>query len=341
MVTMKDVARAAGVSTATVSTAISGRGYVKKSTRNRVMKVAKELGYSVNSLAQGLRSQRTKTLGLSIPDITNPFYTELVRCVQNEARAAGYSLLLGGTDHEVALELDFVRQMRARYVDGLILAPFGTAEDYTDIQSALGEIPFVLVNNVPQHFEADAVIIDNFAAGFASAKHLLDLGHRRIAVIAGPQHTLTGRDRLRGAEAAFEASGVRLDKVYLRICSYRQSAACESCLDLLDLPQPPTAIFASNNHLTVGAMRAIAMTKRTVPADISVCGVDDFVWSEAFSPRLSTMRQPIPDMAKAAVRLLLDRIDGSDTPHVKMVFDAEFVERESCAPPVSVPVGAR
>ncbi len=333
MATIKDVAKLAGVSPATVSAAISGKGYIRDTTRQRVMRAVEQLGYAPDGVAQSLRRRTTHTLGLVVPDITNPFYTELTDAVERAARALGYAIVLCGSGHDAERERQLLQLLRTRRVDGIILAPFGTNDAYARVKPVVDGFPLVLVNNAPERLQADTIVIDNFVAGYKATRHILDQGHRRIATIAGPQHTLTGRERLRGVVEALAERDLQLEERYLRFGGFLQDEAHRACDALLALDEPPTAIFAANNHMVVGTMLSIARHGRACPDDISVAGVDDFRWAEAFRPRLTTIRQPVEAMGAEAVRLVLQRIDRYEGQRVQIVFEPELVCRESVTPP--------
>jgi LacI family transcriptional regulator len=331
MATMKDVARLAGVSIATVSATVNRSAFVSPELRRRVTDAIQNLGYAPDGVARSLKRGRTQLVGLIVADITNPFFTELVHVVEAAIQDAGYSVLLCDTDESFEKERDYLRILRTHRVDGVILAPTGQPSDYADFQSVEDRLPLVLVDRALAELNADTVTVDNFAAAFDITAHLLDLGHRDVATIAGPGHLTSGQERLRGFRTALEQRGIPLRENFVRSGSFREEEAMAAALDLLSGPERPSAIFAANSHMVIGVMRAISQLKLNCPRDISIAGIDDFPWANAFTPRLTVVRQPVAEMATAAVRLLLERRkDDGDRPPVHQVLKPTLVVRDSC-----------
>jgi LacI family transcriptional regulator len=332
MATMKDVARLAGVSIATVSATVNRSAFVSAELRRRVTEAIHELGYAPDGVARSLKRGRTQLIGLIVADITNPFFTELVHVIEAAMQDKGYSVLLCDTDENFEKERDYLRILRTHRVDGVILAPTGQAGDYAQFQSVEDHLPLVLVDRALAELNADTVTVDNFAAAFDVTAHLLDLGHRAVATIAGPEHLTSGQERLRGFRTALEQRGVAVREEFIRAGSFREEDAMAAALDLLQGPVRPSAIFAANSHMMIGVMRAISQLRLSCPKDVSVAGIDDFPWANAFTPRLTVMRQPVAEMGRAAVRMLLDRRgDGAEHPPMHQVLKPTLVVRESCA----------
>lgn len=333
MPTMKDVAKTARVSLATVSATLSGAAYVSPELRRRVLEAVEALGYAPNSVASGLKRGRTSLLGLVVPDITNPFFTGFVHHVQLAARGAGYSVLLGASDQDAAGEAELLRLMRSHQAAGTILCGAGAAGDYAALCRDAGPMKLVMVDNAPAGLGLDTVVLDNVQAAALATRHILGFGHRLVATVAGPEHQLPGRERLEGFLATMAADGLAVPAGFVRRGAFRQEDAFAAARELLSLQPRPTAIFVANNHMLVGVMQAVAEAGLAVPRDISVAGIDDFPWAAAFMPALTTVRQPIAAMAEAALARLLARIGGDNGAPRRQVMAPELIVRSSCAPP--------
>jgi LacI family transcriptional regulator len=332
MATMKDVARLAGVSIATVSATVNRSAFVSPELRRRVTDAIQELGYAPDGIARSLKRGRTQLIGLIVADITNAFFTELVHVIEAAIQDAGYSVLLCDTDEDFEKERDYLKILRTHRVDGVILAPTGQPGDYAPFQSLEERLPLVLVDRVLTELHADTVTVDNFAAAYDATTHLLDLGHRDVASITGPLHLTSAQERLRGFRTALEQRGVPLRDNFVRSGAFREEDAMDAALDLLRRPERPSAIFVANNHMMIGVMRVISQLKLNCPRDVSIVGIDDFPWANAFTPRLTLVRQPVEEIGKAAVQLLLDRRkDDGDRPPVHRVLKPTLVVRDSCA----------
>jgi LacI family transcriptional regulator len=332
MATMKDVARLAGVSIATVSATINGSAFVSAELRERVTAAIHELGYAPDGVARSLKKGRTQLIGLIVADITNPFFTELVHVIEAVMQDAGYSVLLCDTDEDFEKECNYLRILQTHRVDGVILAPTGAADAYQSLQ-ALGEkLPLVLVDRALPNLGLDAATVDSFAGAYEATSHLLDLGHRKVATIAGPHHLAPARDRLNGFRAALEARGIAVRPDFIRSGSFREEEAMAAAQDLLSGDDRPSAVFVANNHMMIGVMRAIAALQLNCPREVSVVGIDDFPWANAFTPRLTVVRQPVEEIGRAAVRLLLARIAGPVPSPAHEVLRPSLVIRDSCAP---------
>jgi LacI family transcriptional regulator len=327
--TIRDVAKRAGVSTATVSATLSGRAYVSAELRERVMQAVAALDYAPDPMARSLKGGVTRLLGLVIPDVTNPFYTELVHHLQDRARTEGHSVLLCVTDSDPEREHAALALLRSYRADGVILCPAAPADTY-EAATFLPVGATIFVDSAPKSLPFDTVSIDNEEAGRIAGQHILSLGHRRIAVIAGPEHLLTGSARLAGFSEALAAQGVPMAPALVQRGAFTQEGGFAACTTLLQLQPPPTALFVGNNTMLIGVMRAIASAGLLCPDDISVVAVDDFDWAIAFRPRLTTIRQPVPEIADAAYQLLQRRLSARDAPPEHRIFSAELMRRDSC-----------
>jgi len=335
MPTMKDVARVARVSLATVSAALSGAAYVSPELKSRVHAAVDALGYAPNTIASGFKKGTMALIGLIVPDITNPFYTELVHVAQRRARQLGYSVLLCDSEEDADRERDLVRLMRAHRAAGTILCPCGADEAYADFEVRLGAMPVVTVDHAIPGGMHDRVLLDNAGAAALATQHILGFGHRRIGTVAGPEHRLPGRDRLQGFLDTLQAAGIAANPELICRGGFREADAFDAAGTLLALPKRPTALFVANNHMLIGVMRAIAAAGLSCPRDISVASIDDFPWAPAFTPALTTVRQPVEAMAEAALAMLLERVAGHAGPGRTQRFQSELVIRQSCAAPIT------
>ena len=332
--TIKDVARLARVSTATVSAVVNGTSFVSAPLKARVVEAAAELSYAPSRLARGLRTRSTRLVGVIVADITNPFFAEFVRLAGLAAQARGYSVLLCEVDHDPAKERAALDLLAAHRVDGVILCPTGQAAFYAEPPVSTFPKPIVMVDRIIPDAPFDSVSIDNHRAAFVATRHILDLGHTRVAIVAGARHLSNTVDRMAGFADALASQGLELDQAHVVHAGFRQDLARDLCRMLLVGPRRPTALFVSNNQMMIGAMQALTDLGLSCPRDVSLAGIDDLPWAGTFAPRLTTQKQPIASMAEHAVRLLHDRMQDASRPLERIVLASELVIRDSCAPPM-------
>lgn len=340
MYTIRDVARLARVSVATVSGVINNKPTVKPKLVQRVKEAMGALDYHPDQVARSLRVRRTFTVGMVIADVTNPFFTDVIRGVEQEALSGGYSVILCDTNEDPALERHYLSTLFSRRVDGVLLVP--TNSDFAQGKTPK-RFPIVLIDRVPPGFTGPAVITDNFSAAYEGTRHLIELGHRHIAIITGPLTLSNGLDRLEGFRKALQEEHLFLPDEYLQHGDFRSKAGYECGLKLMRLPVPPTAVFSCNNQMTLGVMRALAEVRVPCPEAVSVLGFDDFEWSAYFRPRLTTIAQPTYEMGRQAMRMLLRKLQSSpegDGPadegrEAPLMLKAELRIRDSTAAPNS------
>lgn len=345
MTTIQDVARRAGVSTATVSRVISGRGYVSPATREQVLVAADELDYVPNGLARSLKTQRSGLIALLVPEIVNSFYTTISRGVEDVANASGLQVILGNTDESVGKERAYVELMIATRVDGVIIAPAGrTANALKPLLASA--VPTVLVDRAVAGFPADVVRGDSMAASGTLAKHLLALGHQRITLINGHRDTSVARDREAGFRAAMADAGVTVDERLISSGTWFIDDAEVRTGAILDEDTPPTAILAANNFMAIGALRSLRKRGRRVPEDVALVCFDDIPDAAEVDPFLTAMAQPAYTMGTLAMQLLLERISGTfrDSPR-EIILSSHLLIRRSCGAqlaesPVGLNVGS-
>lgn len=329
MATMRDVAYEAEVSVATVSACVSGRRFVSPELKARVERAIAELGYQPDGIARSLRTGSTDLIGLVIPDISNPFFTEFVRDVELLAKAHGYSTILADSNFDVATETKMMNLLRQQRVDGIILCPAGSRADYR-FNTWPQDVPLVIVDNAWDDTPFDTITLDNVVTGLEMTQHIIDQGHRAVAIIAGPKGNHTSDERLMGFERAMADAGITLKPDFVRHGDFREAGGYAQALALIDLPQRPSAIFVTNNNMLIGVMRALHDRGLKAPDDISVASIDDFPWAGAFRPGLTTARQPVRRFAEHALRLIRKRFfEEEESPREQIMLSAELVIRES------------
>lgn len=330
MTTMNDVAKAAGVSVASVSRVINNSGYVSPELRARILNAMEELKYYPNAIARSLATKKTKTLGLLISNVMNPFFTAVVRGIEDSAHARGYNLILCNTDENPQKERNYLGVLCSRQVDGLIITPCEKNSEYIAALVEAGT-HVVLLDRSMSNTNADYVGIDNEAAAYVATEHLLSLGNSRIGLVAGAPMVSTGRDRVAGYRRALADQGVDSDDNLVKFTDFKEESGYEKTLELLSLHDPPTAIFATNNLLTLGALRAVSALGLSIPGDVALVGFDDIPWGQFVSPPLTTVVQPAYRLGKEAGSLLIDRCSGIETgPPKSIVIDTYLEIRESC-----------
>lgn len=308
--TIKDVARLAGVSVATVSKALNASGKVSDELKTRVAAAAQALGYAPHASARSLRSGATRILGLLVADITNPFFLHLVESIERIAGAAGYSAILCNSGENAEREQRNLQMLLSQRADGIILMP--TRDTWPNRVATLSSLPMaaILVDRMLDGLDIDSVTIDNRMAGRLAAAHLLELGHRRIGVIMGsPEHQIA-RHRLDGFRDEIVARGVALDERLVCKDNFTEQAAHDAALGLLSCADRPTAIFATNNHMAFGLFRAVSDLGLAVPSDISIVTIDRLPWIGIAPAGVTAVVQPTDDIAQAAIATLQDRIAG-------------------------------
>ena len=331
--TTKDVARLAGVSKTTVSYVLNDTPHVKVSaeTRARVYHAVEQLGYFANSNARGLRTRSTRTLALLVPDVTNPFWTQVVRSVEDTAAAHGYAVLLGNSDDSAAKEETYLRLFVEKCVDGILLGSTHSEASYVDKLERLG-VPCVLIDRDNSSGKLPCVALDNIHAGMLAAEHLVGLGHRRIGLLNGPTRLKVFQDFLKGYRQALRRNGLPYQAHMVRSAavSARQEQGKMMMEELLALPDRPTAVCAATDLLATGALRALQVAGLHVPDDVAVVGNDDIPLASELSVPLTTVAPPKYELGATGVRMLLARIEGESLETQRVLLPVELIVRESC-----------
>jgi LacI family transcriptional regulator len=332
--TMRDVARLAGVSIATVSAVVNGTSIVSPARTKQVRDAMIALDYHPDQVARSLKTGRTDVIGMILPDITNAFFPEVVRGAEEAAHEHGYSVILCNSNEDPSREQRHLNTLFSRRVDGVLIA---CSDNSTAYESLVRQrFPLVFVDRVPQGVRSAAVSTDNVEAGYMATNHLIGLGHTRIAMIAGNLRLSPHAHRLEGFRRAMQEHQLPISGDHLRIGDLRTESGLQAGRELLNLGVPPTAVISSNNKMLLGLMRAISEAGVRCPDEVSVIGFDDHVWTENFSPKLTIVAQPTYEIGRRAIDLLLKKMqpgaeDGSASEIV--LLQAELRVRESTASP--------
>lgn len=307
MVTLRDVAQRAGVSSATVSRVLAGRPHVSDETRRRVLDAAADLAYQPDRVARSLRVRHSTILGLVITDIQNPFFTALVRAVEDVAYEHNYAVFLCNSDEDAKKEELYIDLMRAESVAGVVIVP--TQETNTPCQKLVqAGIPLVSVDRRILDLEVDTVTVDNREASFRLVDRLLEAGHRRIGAVFGPVACTTGRERRDGYVQALRARGLDVSPQLVRTGPPEKDFGYRAAREILALPSPPSALFTGNNLLFMGALKAIREGGLRVPQDVTLASFDEADWMDICSLPLTVIAQPTYQLGRTAAELLLQRI---------------------------------
>ena len=338
MVNIKDVAEHAGVSITTVSHVINQTRFVSDELIERVNRAMAALDYHPNSLARSLRSGRTKTIGLIIPDISNQFFAEVSRKIEDKGFEYGYSVILCNTDDNNTKEKSYIDVLVAKQVDGIVFISAGEVSDNL-MKPFNANVPIVIADRDVKEIQSDIVLVDNYVGGYEATQYLVGLGHQRIGCITGPSPVTPSAQRLQGFKDAMDESGLQIDPSLIVAGDFRYQSGETAMQLLLGNPQPPTAVFVFNDMMALGAIRAVYNKGLKVPEDLSLIGFDDIPLSRAIYPTLTTMAQPIMEMANLVVDLLVEkirlreahaRIKGEKPEYQRIVMNAKLIERESC-----------
>jgi DNA-binding LacI/PurR family transcriptional regulator len=327
---IKNVAEAAGVSNATVSRVLANKPYVREEVRQRVLAVVKELGYQPSRVARSLRFQRSRLIGLIISDIQNPFFTSLVRAVEDVAHEHQYTVVLCNSDEDLEKEKLYIDLMQAEMVAGVLITSTSEVDSPCKKLIEIG-IPVVAVDRRMVDLEVDTVVTDNVESTFALVSHLIADGHQRIGGIFATSTTTTGRERQEGYFQALQAQHLPVDPCLVRTGLPKEDAGYFLAGELLDLPDPPTALFTANNLLTTGAIRAINERGLRIPGDIALGAFDEMSWMSLIKPSLTVIAQPTYELGQTATNLLLQRIKDKSRPRQEVVLKSELFVRQSCA----------
>jgi len=333
---MKQIADLARVSLGTVSHVLNDSARVREPLRKRVLEAVEALGYQPSQLARGLRRDKTNMLGMVIPDVTNPFFPAVVRGAEDVAFANGYRLVLCNTDNDHQKELAHLNELRTYLPSGLIVIPSSfsdltvQAERYRRAGTAV-----VCIDRLPKRWNGDSVTVANEQGAYAATRHLIQIGHERLAAITGPLHLTNARQRLEGFRRALHESKLTVAPEYFHETTFDRAGGYSKGRLILKLLPRPTAIFAGNDMIALGVIQAIRELGLNCPEDVSVMGFDDLDFAELISPSLSSVSQSGYQLGATAAHILMDRLKGDDGSPKHFVLETQLKIRDSVTPPTS------
>lgn len=327
--TIKRVADRAGVSIATVSRAFADPQAVSDELRVRVHEAARVLSYRPSRAARTLRVGTSQAVGVIIPDLQNPFFTDVVRGIDQVLQAAGYTLLLSNADEDAARERSIIETFRAEGVAGIIFVPINAGRD-TYRQLLAPPVHTVAVDRLPSNLRADLVTVDNVEGTRIGVAHLVAMGHREVALLSGPSRHSTAMERDQGYQQALREAGLPLRSELVYRGDFREGGGYDGMKALIALPRRPTAVFVANNLMTLGALRALHEAGIRIPHEVALVGFDDMPWATSLNPPLTAVSQPSQEIGSSAADLLLDRIAQPDRAVRHLILATKLVVRASC-----------
>lgn len=333
MFDIKDVAAMANVSIATVSRYFSAPERLSQNTRDKLKKITDAVGYVPNQMGASLRTRKSNNLVAIMPEISKPVNSAIITALEKEAQKYGYSVLLGDTQGLRERELHYGGLVKRGQADGILL--FGASLPFQITEGASAESqfpPMVNVNEMLPEFDINRVVIDNEAAAVEVMEHLFSLGHQRIAAVTGPKSAPSSNDRLAGYKKALLAKDIDVDERMIIQGNYTLKAGEDTALEILKLKNRPTAIFVFNDDMAIGCMKTLKEHGLRIPEDISVFGFDDITYSTYVSPPLTTVHQPLEEIGKACITLLIERIKNPSAPTRKLILDFSLKIRSSTGP---------
>lgn len=328
---VKEIAKAAGVSTATVSRVLNGSDKVRESTAKRVMQVVEDMNYRMDHVARRMKVKQTDSLviGLVITDIDNPFFSSVAKGVEDVASKNKLVTMICNTNENPEKERFFLNAMLSEKVSGAIIVPTtGNLDFFQDLVE--DGFPMVMVDRKPKNLKIDSVSLNNKKGSYEAVKKLIDNGHKRIGVVGGIKGLSNTEERLAGYFQALEEAGIeRIDDLIV-YGDYVESGGRRAIDKFMSLDVPPTAIFSTNNLMTLGCIKELYKRKLSIPDDVAIIGFDDSTWAEALIPPLSTVKQPGYELGVNAAELLIKRLRNGDSNTIDVVLNPELVIRESC-----------
>jgi LacI family transcriptional regulator, repressor for deo operon, udp, cdd, tsx, nupC, and nupG len=328
MVKMSDVARLANVSTATVSRVLTKPESVKAETKQKVLEAIHQLNYKPNMVARQFRRKETKIVLVVVPDITNPFFSRVLRGIEHTAVQNGYQVIVGDTENNVKRECEYLNLLRQKQADGMILLTARIDKD--DLQEIANQYPVVLACEYIEGISVPTVSIDNISSARKAVEHLIQIGHKKIAHITGPLNVILSRDRLKGFQQAMMNHDLTIDPVFIQEGNFTYNSGFNQMVKLLALENPPTAVFAANDEMAVGTVKAAIENGKKVPEDLAVVGFDNIKISEIFEPSITTIEQPKYKIGINAMELLIKQMNGHVLGKKQHVLTNKLIVRESC-----------
>lgn len=330
---MSDIARRAGVCKATVSRTLNNPSRVSAKTRDKVLGVVEQLGYTPNRLAASLRQGRSRNIAIMLPDITNPYFSPIVRKIEVMALKRGYSCILNDTHDDPKLERAFASMVKTRQVDGIITNSQRIPFDIDPNKDVFEQLPPLV--NASEFADVDGIPkvgVNNLAIGREAAKHLIDLGHTRIAAIAGPDTIRSSNLREQGYREVLSEHGIEVDERLITRGNYSCESGVEGVRQMMQLRHRPTAIFCFGDSVAIGAFHALRELGYNVPEDVSVIGVDGIAQGEYCAPPLTTIAQPLLEIGEMSCQILLDLIEGKKPEQLSVILPHKLIIRKSTGP---------
>lgn len=338
-ITIKDVAEAAGVSLATASRVLTGRGYSSEVSKERVNKVIRDLNFTPNEMARNLNQQRTDSIGLVIKNIVNPYYGYLANGVLDRVHQLGYHVITCATDENEQLEREYINMLMRQRAAGIIAVPTCQNVDYWRGAIEMGMKVVFIDREIPELADVDTILVDNIRGAHKAMSYLISLGHTRIGIVTGPVTSANNADRLTGYLNALKEAGIQADPALQHNLSSKEDDGRVAFNTLLSLPKPPTAIFAANYYAANGAILALREHNLRIPEDISLVIFDDTPWALINNPPITAVAQPMAAIGHLAMEFL-DKVlklseQNAEQPHQKIIISPELIIRSSCASPNS------
>ncbi|MCM3633889.1 LacI family DNA-binding transcriptional regulator [Paenibacillus camelliae] len=330
-ITIYDVAEKAGVSIATVSKVINNTGRISDKTRKKVWSIMEELDYQPSAVASALSGKSTFTIGLTLPDLANPYFAEIARAIEDQGRKHGFNVFMCSTDNDASKEEEYYQLFMKKRVDGIIMV--SRDKENVIVKKILNEkVPLVMIAREFFAVPVTSVMVDDYYGGMQAGQHLLEQGHQRIAVIVENLTELGSKERLRGASDAAKEADIAIPESYVIEGGYTLDSGKAAMKQLLMLEQRPTAVFACNDILAIGAIQAVRESGLRVPEDISIVGYDNTILATIVDPPLTTVAQPIKEIGERAVALLVEQIQSKESLRQRVVLMPDLVVRQStCA----------
>ncbi|MFC7370386.1 LacI family DNA-binding transcriptional regulator [Fictibacillus iocasae] len=326
-----DVAKLANVSIATVSRVINGQGGVRPKTEERILLAINELGYIRSAAARTMKKKETKTVGVIVPDIKNPFFPIVMAGIEQKAREKGYFTILSSTDESMAVEENIMRNFIERGVDGVIVTTANENSDHLKLLETQG-IPIVAVDRVLNKLSVDTVLVDNEQGAFDAVSHLIKLGHERIAIICGPLDTTPASRRLMGFKRAMNENGLAVNSRFIVQGNFQEDGGYQAARKLFSQKERPTAIFSSNNLMSLGCLKAMQDLNWKLGQEVAFVGFDDIDIATLIEPRLTVVSRPMDHLGELAFQMLHERMLAKEhLPKREFILSPELIIRDSCS----------
>ncbi|HZG13876.1 MAG TPA: LacI family DNA-binding transcriptional regulator [Candidatus Bathyarchaeia archaeon] len=330
--TIYDVAREAGVSITTVSKIMNGKGRISIETQNKVLRIMEQLNYQPSLVATALTGKGTRTIGLLIPDLANPFFAELARSVEDRGHEYGFSVIICSMDNKEEKAERYIAMLKQKCVDGMIFAT-GVGKQQIEQQLLYANIPIALIARDMPEMSAHTVLVDDFTGGYLAAKHLIELGHTSIGILTEPLNLVSSQERLRGYRQALEDNHLSFSLELHKLSDSRIENGKEKAAEWFRQAEFPTAIFATNDLLAIGVVQAAKDAGLRVPEEVSVVGFDNTILAEISDPPLTTIAQPIEQMGHQVIDYLVQEIVAEEKEKQRSVLHPELVVRKSTGAP--------